>query len=173
MNLFSTASGTPSVHLLYNFMPFFFLNNPLSPTSAVNVYTDVNHPSRSGQAVNNCSPQRKAHFSLPNGQLLGIPPHQGTGPRALHGSKLEFLIGLILCRSYAGKDRCCENTGATAMCFITMSSVINRHLAEMSLKTQGVIRGGGETFCTAGKLNSFRKSMKLTRFTCLFPSSNK
>lgn len=45
-------------------------------------------------------------------------------------------------------------------------------IAEMSLKTQGVIRGGGETFCTAGKLNSFRKSMKLTRFTCLLPSSN-
>lgn len=91
---------------------------------------------------------------------------------ALHGVNLEFLIGLILCRSYASKDRCCESTGATAMCFIAMSSVINRYLAEMSLKTQGVIRGGGETFCTAGKLNSFRKSMKLTRFTCLLPSSN-
>lgn len=39
-----------------------------------------NHPPGSGQAINNCSPRRKTHFSLPSEQLLGIPPQQGMGP---------------------------------------------------------------------------------------------
>lgn len=71
------------------------------------------------------------------------------GIRALHGTKLKFLTDLILCRCYAGKDRCCESTGSMAICFIAVFSVINRHLGEMSPKTQDVIRGAGESFHTA------------------------